>query len=44
MSEFRYSEWDGSQNIFALNADDLMDELQRANVQRVGLLVKPAGP
>ena len=27
MSEFRYSEWDGSQNIFALNADDLMDEL-----------------
>lgn len=27
MSEFRYSEWDGSQSIFALNADDLMDEL-----------------
>src|SRR3989304_2475362 len=27
MSEFRYSERDGSQHIFALNADDLMNQL-----------------
>jgi len=29
MSIFRYSEWDGSQDLFNLNADDLMDELGR---------------
>ena len=27
MGVFRYSEWDGSQNLFDLNADELMDEL-----------------
>jgi uncharacterized protein with von Willebrand factor type A (vWA) domain len=27
MNEFRYSEWDGSQDLFALNADELMDQL-----------------
>ncbi|MEK7354678.1 MAG: VWA domain-containing protein, partial [Chloroflexota bacterium] len=27
MSVFRYSEWDGSQNLFDLNADDLMGQL-----------------
>jgi uncharacterized protein with von Willebrand factor type A (vWA) domain len=29
MSIYRYSEWDGSQNLFELNADGLMDELSR---------------
>src|SRR4030065_2353713 len=27
MSEYRYSEWDGSQNLFDLNADELMNQL-----------------
>ena len=27
MTIFRYSEWDGSQDIFELNADELMDKL-----------------
>ncbi len=27
MNEYRYSEWDGSQNLFDLNADDLMSQL-----------------
>src|SRR3972149_10704303 len=27
MSVFRYSEWDGSQSLFDLNADDLMNQL-----------------
>ena len=29
MSIYRYSEWDGSQDLFNLNADELMDELGR---------------
>ncbi len=29
MNIYRYSEWDGSQNLFELNADELMDELGR---------------
>jgi len=29
MSIYRYSEWDGSQNLFNLEADELMDELGR---------------
>ncbi len=29
MSIYRYSEWDGSQNLFDLDADELMDELGR---------------
>ena len=29
MSVYRYSEWDGSQDIFELDADELMDELGR---------------
>ncbi len=29
MSIYRYSEWDGSQDIFELDADELMDELGR---------------
>ena len=29
MNIFRYSEWDGSQDLFALDADELMDELER---------------
>lgn len=29
MTIFRFSEWDGTQDIFDLNADDLMDELGR---------------
>ncbi len=29
MKTYRYSEWDGSQNLFELNADELMDELGR---------------
>jgi hypothetical protein len=27
MGEFRYSEWDGSQELFNLNADELMNQL-----------------
>jgi uncharacterized protein with von Willebrand factor type A (vWA) domain len=27
MSEYRYSEWDGTQDLFALNADELMNQL-----------------
>ncbi|MFC2010728.1 VWA domain-containing protein [Chloroflexota bacterium] len=29
MSIYRYSEWDGSQHLFDLDADELMDELRR---------------
>ena len=29
MGTFRYSEWDGSQDVFDLNPDRLMDELER---------------
>ena len=29
MDNYRYSEWDGTQNIFEPDADSLMDELQR---------------
>jgi len=29
MSIYRYSEWDGSQDLFDLDADELMDELGR---------------
>jgi len=30
MSIYRYSEWDGSQDVFDLDADELMDELERS--------------
>ena len=29
MSIFRYSEWDGTQDLFDLDKDELMDELAR---------------
>ena len=29
MKRYRYSEWDGTQNIFEPDADELMDELER---------------
>ena len=29
MSTFRYSEWDGTQDLFELDADQLMEELER---------------
>ena len=27
MGEFKYSEWDGSQNLFDMDADELMDKV-----------------